>query len=218
MKSSILTTIALLGLVGPAVAQEHQHHPGGAPAPQTQPQAPAQPQNPAAASQPQGQMPMSQMMQNMPEQCRAMMQNMPQGCMSMMQQTMHGGATGMQGQASQGQAGMGQAGTGQAAQGGHAGHHAIPPATAQADTPATLAFRDINARMHRDMDIRYTNDIDVDFVRNMIPHHLAAVEMAKVVLRHSQEPETRKLAEDVVRAQESEIAQMRAFLKKKGAE
>jgi uncharacterized protein (DUF305 family) len=149
MKSSVLTAIALLGLVGPAVAQEHQHHPGGAPAPQTQaqPQAPAQPQN-----------------------------------------------------------------------NGHAGHNAITPATAQADTPATLAFRDINARMHRDMDIRYTNDIDVDFVRNMIPHHLAAVEMAKVVLLHSQEPETRKLAEDVVRAQEAEIAQMRAFLKKKGVE
>lgn len=42
-------------------------------------------------------MPMGQMMQNMPEQCRAMMQNMPQGCMRMMQQMMAGGMRGMMG-------------------------------------------------------------------------------------------------------------------------
>ena len=97
--------------------------------------------------------------------------------------------------------------------GGHAGHG---QAIVQADTPATQAFRDINARMHRAMDLRYTNDVDVDFVRAMIPHHQSAVEMAKVVLRHSKEPETRRLAEDVIRAQEAEIAQMRAFLLRKG--
>jgi uncharacterized protein (DUF305 family) len=98
--------------------------------------------------------------------------------------------------------------------GGHAGHG--NQAAVQADTPATQAFRDINARMHRAMDLRYTNDVDVDFVRAMIPHHQSAVEMAKVVLRHSKEPETRRLAEDVIRAQEAEIAQMRAFLQRKG--
>lgn len=98
--------------------------------------------------------------------------------------------------------------------GGHAGHG--NQAAVQADTPATQAFCVINARMHRAMDLRYTNDVDVDFVRAMIPHHQSAVEMAKVVLRHSKEPETRRLAEDVIRAQEAEIAQMRAFLQRKG--
>jgi uncharacterized protein (DUF305 family) len=101
-----------------------------------------------------------------------------------------------------------------AASGGHAGH----ATAAQADTPATKSFRDISARMHREMDIRYTNDVDVDFVRAMIPHHESGVEMARVVLAHSKEPETRRLAEEVIRAQGAEITQMRDFLKRKGVQ
>ncbi|AWN36633.1 MULTISPECIES: CopM family metallochaperone [Methylobacterium] len=102
---------------------------------------------------------------------------------------------------------------------GHAGHdHATMTATDKADTPATKAFRDVGAEMHRDMDIRYTNDVDVDFVRGMIPHHKGAVAMAKVALQHSKDPEIRKLAEEIIKAQDVEIAQMEAFLKKKGTQ
>ena len=100
----------------------------------------------------------------------------------------------------------------------HAGHHPVPSTTALTDTPATKAFRDVGAEMHRDMDIRYTNDVDVDFVRGMIPHHKGAVAMAKVALEHSKDPEIRKLAEEIIKAQDVEIAQMEAFLKKKGTQ
>lgn len=94
---------------------------------------------------------------------------------------------------------------------GHRGH-----TTGVADNAVTKAFKEANDRMHRDMNIAFTGDADADFARGMIPHHQGAIDMARIVLQHGKDPEIRKLAEDVVKAQEAEIRMMREWLAKRG--
>jgi uncharacterized protein (DUF305 family) len=98
--------------------------------------------------------------------------------------------------------------------GGHAGHGST--AGTGKDTPATMAFKSANAKMHKDMDIAYSGDVEADFVRGMIPHHQGAIDMARVMLAHGKDPELRKLATTIVAEQEKEIATMRAWLKANG--
>jgi uncharacterized protein (DUF305 family) len=84
--------------------------------------------------------------------------------------------------------------------------------TGQGASPSTAAFMAANDVMHRDMAIDYTGDADIDFARAMIAHHQGAIDMAKVELEHGDDPAMRKLAEDVIAAQEKEITFMRAWL------
>jgi uncharacterized protein (DUF305 family) len=98
------------------------------------------------------------------------------------------------------------------AAGAHAGHGADGPRGDRG--PSSAAFNAINQQMHERMNITFTGNADVDFVQGMIPHHQGAVQMAKVVLAFGSDPEIRKLAEEVVKAQEGEIALMRAWLKR----
>jgi hypothetical protein len=170
---ALLTSLALASsLTTAALAQTHTAQAQAAPQP-----APVPPAQPPA--------PMGQMMQSMPEQCRAMMQTMPQGCMGMMQ-----GGTMRQG-----------------------GVQGAPSQTAN-QSEAVKAYMAAMDKMHGPMaEGVQDGNPDRAFVRSMIPHHQGAIDMAKVVLQHGKDEQTKKWANDVIRDQQREIDEMLAWLK-----
>jgi uncharacterized protein (DUF305 family) len=56
-------------------------------------------------------------------------------------------------------------------------------------------------------------EYDLRFIDAMIPHHQGAVKMAKEVMLKSTRPEVKKLAEEIIQAQEKEIAQLQQWRK-----
>ncbi len=55
------------------------------------------------------------------------------------------------------------------------------------------------------------NDLDLEFIDQMIPHHEGAVVMAKEVLQKSTKDEIKTLANAIINAQEAEIKQMKEW-------
>jgi len=53
---------------------------------------------------------------------------------------------------------------------------------------------------------------DADFANLMLPHHQAAVDMAKTELLYGDDPEMRRLAQEIITDQESEIQLMQRWL------
>ena len=75
-------------------------------------------------------------------------------------------------------------------------HGDKPAAAPKSEAPA--AFEALEANMS----VKMTGDADVDFMNS--PHHQGAIDMANVALKYGKDPVTRKLAQDIVKAQESE--------------
>jgi hypothetical protein len=71
-------------------------------------------------------------------------------------------------------------------------------------------------KMHAAMaSIQPSGDTDVDFVRLMLPHHQAAIDMARTELARGTNPQIRRLAEEIVADQQSEIELMRLWMKQR---
>lgn len=77
--------------------------------------------------------------------------------------------------------------------------------------PELIASMD---KMHMAMSaISQSGNVDVDFVRLMLPHHQAAIDMAKIQLLYGKDPQMRRLAQEIITDQQSEIELMQLWLK-----
>ncbi|HKU96796.1 MAG TPA: DUF305 domain-containing protein [Vineibacter sp.] len=92
-------------------------------------------------------------------------------------------------------------------------HASVPPLVISTEVPFATLMTQAMDRMHADMAAaRPTGDPDRDFLAMMIPHHQGAVDMAKIVLLHTQDPRIRNLAQSIITEQQYEIALMRNML------
>ncbi len=99
----------------------------------------------------------------------------------------------------------------------HAGHaamhqHVAPVSKKLAKNPAVKEYVASMKKMHAGMNITYTGDADIDFVRGMVPHHQGAVDMGATLKRHGKDAELRKLGEWIEQMQKLEIAMMNRWL------
>jgi uncharacterized protein (DUF305 family) len=84
--------------------------------------------------------------------------------------------------------------------------------------PAWSALVTSMDKMHMAMGaVAQSGNSDVDFVTLMLPHHQAAIDMAKTQLLYGKDPQIRRLAQEIVTDQQLEIELMERWLQQQRA-
>lgn len=79
----------------------------------------------------------------------------------------------------------------------------------------TSAYRKAMHGMHKTMRAPRSGNADVDFARQMIPHHQAALEMARIQQQYGRDATLKAFNDWVILAQTQEIAMMKNWLRRK---
>ena len=97
-------------------------------------------------------------------------------------------------------------------------HTSHPHGSMPADAPYWEGLMESMTRMHSAMSsTRPSADADTDFVALMLPHHQAAIDMAKTQILHGKDPRMRRLAQEIITDQQLEIELMQRWLKQQHA-
>lgn len=82
-----------------------------------------------------------------------------------------------------------------------------------------MAYANGMDAMHGEMMAGIADTIpDMAFARGMLPHHVGAVDMAKVQLKYGKDEEMRKLAQQIIDAQQAEIELMQNWIAKNASD
>ena len=93
------------------------------------------------------------------------------------------------------------------------GGHMMPDGTMMGGMGSTMSMESMMTGMMASLKGKTGNEFDKVFLTEMVMHHEGAVVMAQAVLTSTDRPELKKLANEIIVAQNKEVSQMRAWYK-----
>lgn len=94
-------------------------------------------------------------------------------------------------------------------------HHEMKHQETMPKSATLSASQEMTNLMHEPMmEVPFleSDNLDLNFITNMIPHHQGAVDSAEFVLKHSKNKQIRAIATEIIKTQKSEIEQFNAML------